>query len=155
MELPYCVFDVSSQTGKFVLSITSVDMGAHETLERGGLTADFNAKIEVKGITADIKCWLTIGNLYSFYSELQNCYSTLVGTAVLRYYSEDLTNISVDFSRTGLCEIYGVVKDSAYSKNGVMFGVECDQTYITPNIKKLKMLFDELAIVQGFFDFQY
>ena len=79
MELPYCVFDVSSQTGKFVLSITSVDIGAPETLERCGLTADFNAKIEVKGITADIKCWLTIGNLYSFYSELQNCYSTLIG----------------------------------------------------------------------------
>jgi len=155
MELPYCVFDISNNGDIIKLSIISIDEGTPESLERGGITADFNVRIAVDGITADIKCWLTLGNLYIFFTELQNCYNALEGSAILKYYSEDLTNISVDFNRIGRCVIHGNVKTSSYSNNGMMFGIECDQTDIKLNINKLKMLFEELAIIQGFYEFQY
>jgi len=155
MELPYCVFDVAYNKDIIKLSITTIDKGNPKTLKMGGLTANFSIQIEVDGITANIKCWLTVGNLFAFFTELQNCYNNLDGSAVLKYYSEDLTNISVSFSRTGQCKICGIVKSSAFSENGVIFDIRCDQTFISPNIKKLKLLFDELAIMQGFYEFDY
>ena len=155
MELPYCVFDISTNDGKIKLLLTNIDKGTLETVKMGGLIADFNIQIVVYGINADFKCWITIGNLYDFYIKLQECYKNLYGTAVLKYHDEELTRISVDFQNTGKCTVYGYAQTKSYKKNKIEFCIECDQTYIEPNIRMLKILFDELAVIQGFYEFLY
>ena len=73
----------------------------------------------------------------------------------MKHYDEKLTNVSVDFKSAGKCEIHGQAKASVHTKNKVEFSLECDQTYIEPNIKAQKALFNELAKIQGFYDFPY
>ena len=155
MEFPYYAFDISTDDGELKLSVTAIDKGMPETLKMGGLTVDFNIQVTVCGINADFKCWISVGNLYIFYTTLQKCYNNLCGVAILKDYSEKLTNISVDFHKTGKCTIYGYAQNGVYSGNKIEFRLNCDQTYIDANIKTLKKLFDELALIQGFDKFPY
>lgn len=155
MDFPYCAIDISPESGKFKIFTTAIDKGTPESLKRGGVTADFNVKIFTDGIHADFKCGISIGNLYSFYTELQECYHSLKGTATLKDYSGKRTNVSVDFNPTGYCVVHGFVQNGSYSENRISFSMECDQTYICSTVKKLAMLFDELATIQGFYEFPY
>jgi len=155
MELPYNAFEICTSEGNLKLLMTAVYEGSPESLKRGGVNADFRIEIDINGITADLKCYISVGNLYSFYNDLLKCYENLRGEAVLKDYSEKLTIIVFAFSITGGCEIYGCVHSDSYSKNKVEFGLECDQTYILPILYSLKRLFDELAKIQGYYDFPY
>ena len=153
--LPYCVFDISAIDGRVKLLLAAIDKGTPESIKMGGITADFNIQVAIDGINADFECFITTGNLYKFYKELQECYNNLNGTAVLKYHSEKLTRISVDFKNTGKCTIYGYAQTNSYKRNRIEFCIECDQTYIEPNIKMMEILFDELAALQGFYEFPY
>jgi hypothetical protein len=158
MELPYCAIDISTHNGKLKLFVTDIDEGTEESRKRGGISADFNIQVSVPGINADFRCWVTLGYLYKFYMALRDCYNNLCGTAVLTYYSKDLTNISIDFNARGHCYVYGSASyknNWALSDNRIEFGFECDQTYIEPNIKTLGTLFNELAAIQGSYEFLY
>ena len=155
MELPHNVFELCTSEGNLKLLMTAVDEGSPESLKRGGVTADFRIEIDISGITADLKCFISIGNLFCFYCDLLKCYENLRGEAILKDYSEKLTIIVFDFSITGSCEIYGCVHSNSFSKNKVEFGLVCDQTYILPILSSLKHLFDELAKIQGYYDFPY
>jgi len=153
VELPYCAIDISTDDGKMKLIVTAVNKGPSEFLKVGGLTADFNIKVVVKGIIADFKCYISVGNLYEFYKELKKCYNNLCGNAVLRDYSGKLTNIYVDFDKIGRCIIRGYIQNGAYSENGIGFCLRCDQSYIAPVINSLGRLFNELAELQGIHEF--
>lgn len=153
MDLPYCAIDISTCNGKMRLLVTDVDKAAPEALKRGGVTAEFHIQIAVDGINADFNCSISLGNLYIFYIDLQKCYKEVKGTAVLKDYSERLTNIAVCFIHTGQCVVSGFAQNGAYSKNKIEFYIQCDQTFINQNIKSLKALFDKLAAIQGFYEF--
>ena len=155
MEIPCNIIEICTNEGAFVLSIIAIDEGTPESIRRGGITADFNIQIRVDGINADFKCLLSVGNLFAFYSELQEKYRYLSGKAVLKDCSERLTNVIFDFHKTGGCRIYGHAYSSAYSGNKIEFSLDCDQTYISPVICSLKLFFDELAELQGYYDFLY
>lgn len=155
IEIPYNVIELYTNKGNFILSVVAIDEGTSESVKRGGITADFNIKISVKGISADFKCMISIGNLYAFYCQLQEKYRQLSGEAVLKDYSEKLTNIVFGFHKTGKCKISGYACTGAYSGNKIEFCLECDQTYINPVICSLKLLFAELAKLQGYYDFPY
>lgn len=155
MELPYYAIDISVSEGKLNLLVTAIDEGSPVSRKLGGITADFKIKLDVGNIVADFKCWISIGNLYAFYIDLQKCYENLQGVAILKDYSETLTNISFSFYECGKVDIHGYAKDGAYTRNRIEFGIKCDQTYISPLLKSLNLLFDELAIMQGYYDFPY
>ena len=155
MELPYCVFDISNNDGSFKLLIDSIYEGTSETYKKITVSADFSIQLVIDGINANMECFLTVGNLYEFFTELNNCYDNLKGTAMLKYYSPGYTNIFIDFNARGGCKVHGEIAAGTGLRSGVKFSIECDQTYIKPNLRKLKLLFDDFAKIQGSYDFHY
>lgn len=155
MDLPFCVIDISTEQGKIKLLATDIDRGTPETLKRGGLTVTFSIQIAVDGINADFDCSISLGNLYTFYVDLRKCHNDVNGIAILKDYSERLTNISFCFNHMGQCGVSGFAQNGAYSKNKIEFSIQCDKIFIDQSIKSLKVLFDELAEIQGFYEFPY
>ena len=155
MEIPREIIGIHANEGDFTLSVIAINEGTPESIKLGGVTADINIQIHVDGIKADFRCLITVGNLYAFYSDLHDKYEHLNGEAVLKDHSGELTRIVFGFDKTGKCTICGHVYNGAYSGNKVGFRLTCDQTYINPIIRSLKLLFDEFAELQGYYDFHY
>ena len=155
MEFPYILIDFEEEEG-FTLLVASIDVPTTSmSMQYGIHRADFRAVFDVPAISANIHCYFTVGNLFKFYTQLIKCYNEVNGVAILEDYSSQRTMLSMYFNAcTGHVAIDGKFATPGGMVNLIGFGFETDQTYIKPIINKLKRFFDELAKIQGFYDFQ-
>ena len=154
MEFPYALIDFEEKEG-FTLLVASIDVPTDGIAKQYGVNrADFRAIFDVPGISANVHCDFTVGNLFKFYTQLIKCYNEVDGVAILEDYSSKRTMLSIDFNGgTGHVAIDGKFATLGGMVNMIGFGFETDQTYIKPIVNKLKRFFDELAEIQGFYDF--
>jgi len=154
LEFPYTLIDFEKKEG-FTLLVASIDVPTDGIAKPYGIArADFKAAFDVPGISANIHCDFTVGNLFSFYTQLQKCYNEVDGMAILEDYSCKRTMLSIGFKAyTGHVAIDGKFTIPDGMVNLIGFGFETDQTYIMPIVNNLKRFFDELAEIQGFYDF--
>ena len=153
MKFPYTLIDFEEKEG-FTLLVASIDVPTDGIAKQYGINrADFRAIFDVPAVSANIHCDFTVGNLFKFYTQLLKCYNEVDGVATLEDYSSERTMLSIDFARTGHVTIDGKFATPDGMVNLIGFGFETDQTYIKPIIKNLKHFFNELAEIQGFFDF--
>jgi len=154
LEFPYILIDFEEKEG-FVLYVAGIDVPTTSMAMQYGIhRADFRAVFEVPGVSANIHCDFTVGNLFKFYTRLVKCYNEVAGMAILEDYSCERTMLSIDFARTGHVAIDGKFAIPGGMVNLIGFGFETDQTYIRHIVNKLKRFFDELAEIQGFYDFR-
>jgi len=156
LNFPYQLITFESQGEHFHLFADSIDEGTAATKQYGILNASFRAYLEVSGISANISCDFTLGNLYDFYKQLKECCEKVTGDAILQdYASSKKTMFKVSFlDKTGHVDIDGMFVHYG-TKNMVGFAFQTDQTYISPILHSLKCFFDALAKIQGFYDFPY
>jgi len=155
MEFPYTLIDFEKEEG-FILFVDSIDIPTTDIAKQYGISrVDFRVIFDVPGVNANIHCDFTVGNLFTFYNQLIKCYNEVNGVATLEDYSCERTVLSIDFTaRTGHVAIDGKIGIPGGMVNLIGFGFETDQTYIKPIIDTLKRFFDELAEIQGFYDFR-
>ena len=155
MDFPYTLLSFEKHGESFVLFADSIDEGTAATKQYGIVSAVFRASLDVDGIKANIICDFTLKNLFDFYNQLADCYNKVIGHAVLEDYVKEKTMLRIGFlPRTGHVCIEG--KFTKYgSQNMVGFSFTTDQAYIKPMVSSLRCFFDELAQIQGFYDFQF
>jgi len=156
MQFPYTVFSLAKGDERFRLAATSIDEGTEATKPYGILSACFSVELSIPGIQAQFSADVTLNSLFSFYRQLARCYDALAGEALLESYTASTgTMMEVCFDASnGHVEIEGLFGIRG-TKSKVGFGWTLDQTHIKPQLSVLKHFFDELAAIQGFYDFPY
>ena len=155
MEFPYTLIDFEKHGESFSLFAEGIDEGTAATKAYGIVRADFSISLDVDGINASFNCDFTLGNLFDFYKQLRDCYEKVSSEAVLEDYGQKNTMLRIDFlDRSGHVCIKGTFTKFA-TQNFIGFTFTTDQTYIKAMVNSLKRFFDELAEIQGFYDFQF
>ncbi len=105
-----------------------------------------NAKVDfqLNGFTARFEFSLRLGELVSFYEELQVFYSTLKGSARLESI-EDKVNILLNTDGLGHVLVDGALRDSSYTIK-TTFEMETDQTYLSDILRDCREILDKLSV---------
>ena len=156
LELPYELIYIKEGNKQFGLYFKSFDKHQSEySISVGGVTGTFEVAYSCLGMDCRFECDITMGNLYSFYLQLENVYECLPGIVPIatleNYGSLDRTNLTFKFDKMGHVQINGrfMNKDAHYN-SGILFDISMDAFYnITYMIKTLKTFFDELKRIQG------
>lgn len=168
LQIPYKLIHIHQNLGdKFMNStfefrIRCLDGNqTEESIKYGGITASFDVILDSSSIKASIVSKVTVGNVYKFYKELKQAYEKLEGNAELKEYgAEPRTNITVTFEKNGKCSIKGYIREVDYmidlgAYRGIDINIICDQSYFNDALWNFKVLFEELAKIQGVSNFQY
>lgn len=156
LDFPYKLIDVQEGGEQFSLFFKCFDTDQTEySIEKGGLTGQFEVSYSCSGINSRFDCDMTIGNLYLFYIQLDNTYECLPGgepVAVLEDYGSDMhTRMAFKFDAKGRVVISGRFMDNVTDyKSGILFEIQTDTFYVISEIlNSLKCFFDELKRIQG------
>ena len=160
LELPYELIRINEGSGQFGLYFKSFDENQSEySISAGGVTGKFEVEYNCLGMDCKFECDITMGNLYSFYLQLENVYECLPGIVPIatleNYGSLDRSNLTFKFDKMGHVQVNGrfMNKDAHYS-SGILFDVTMDAFYnITYIINTLKSFFEELKRIQGHSNF--
>ena len=104
-----------------------------------------NAEVDfqLNGFAAQFEFSLRLGELVSFYEELQVFYSTLKGNAKLESIED---NVSLLLNTDGLGHVLvdGTLRDTSY-RIKTSFQMETDQTYLSDIIRDCREILDKLG----------
>ena len=145
---------------QFALYFKSFDEQQSEhSIKTGGVTGVFEISYSCPGMDCRFECDITMGNLYSFYLQLDNVYECLPGIVPIatldNYGSSEHTNLTFEFDKKGHVRVTGrfMNKDTHYN-SGILFDITMDTFYnITNMINTLRSFFDELKRIQGHSNF--
>lgn len=156
IELPYNLIDIAMGKEQFVLSF--IRFARHQdtfSIKRGGLTGDFEVAYQCEGMDCKFECDITMGNLYTFYIELDNAFDCLAGTdsvAILQNNADKPVHskMSFEFDKTGHCIVDGCFmnRNNCY-KSGITFGMTIDNIFISEILTSLREFFSALEKIQG------
>ena len=156
IELPYKLIDIGMGKEQFVLSF--VRFARHQdsfSIKRGGFTGDFEVSYQCEGMDCKFECDITMGNLYTFYLELDNAFDCLAGTdsvAILQNNADKPmhSKMSFEFDKTGHCIVNGCFmnRNNCY-KSGITFDMTIDNIFISEILVSLKEFFSALEKIQG------
>ena len=160
LELPYTLICIKEGSTQFDLYFKAFDEHQNEyTINAGGVTGTFEIAYSCLGMDCRFECDITMGNLYSFYLQLENVYECLPGIVPIatleNYGSLERSNLTFTFDKKGHVQVNGrfMNKDTQYS-SGILFDVTMDAFYnITYIINTLKSFFEELKRIQGHSNF--
>lgn len=149
LPLPYNIIDA----GAFKLNYVGLKSGQSEELVHDyGVMGDFSIELyDEKGIEISEVCDATVGEVYSFYKELEEMMKDIKGSAT--FFGFDI-NIVFTAKRTGIIEVEGVY--TPYYRGIVTelkFRFETEPTVIDNSLKRFKTLYGSLAELQGGYDF--
>ena len=156
LELPYTLIYIKEGSTQFGLYFKSFDEKQSEhSINVGGVTGTFEIAYSCLGMDCRFECDITMGNLYSFYLQLENVYECLPGVVPIatleNYGSLERTNLTFKFDKKGHVQVSGrfMNKDAHYG-SGILFDVSMDAFYnVTYIINSLKRFFEELKRIQG------
>lgn len=160
LELPYMLIDIKEGNEQFTLYFKSFD--EHQSvysINAGGVTGVFEVAYSCLGMDCRFECDITMGNLYSFYLQLENVYECLPGivpfATLENYGSLEHTNLTFKFDKLGHVKVNGrFMNKEAHYNSGIVFDVSIDAFYnITYIINSLKYFFEEIKRIQGHSNF--
>ena len=156
LELPYKLIDIHEAGEQFTLSFKEFDPDQSDySIKRGGLIGTFEVTYNCGGINSQFVCDMTIGNLFAFYVQLENCHECLPGTkpiAVLEDYGSDKhTNMTFNFAKKDRVVISGsFLNGYTIYRSGIQFEMEIDTFYVISEIlNSLEIFFSEIKRIQG------
>ena len=153
LPLPYNLIEAAS--GGFELDYIGLKEGQNEYSLKYGVEGKFLLRIYGLGteIISEV-CDLTVGNVYEFFRELKIMMKDIKGTAVLKEYGERTINISFTAEKRGIVSVRGVYcpKDTGIIDE-IKFCFEVEPNVLDNSLKRFKTLFDSLAEIQGYYEF--
>jgi len=155
IEIPYKIIDISENTEQFILSFKSFDSNQTDySINLGGVTGEFEIIYNCNGIKSQFEIDVTIGNMYTFYVQLEKAYECLCeanNVAILENYgSLDRANMSFEFDKKG----HIIVKSKFMNKNtlyksGISFEMQIETWDVHNILICLHHFFEELKRIQG------
>lgn len=155
---PFKLMDFHFETFSFEFLFKEFDKEQSDyAIEHGGVTGIFSVAFNEEGLNVQFPCDVTVGNVYSFFVQLKECYGSMNGAVVLEDYSKERVHMEVIFYNSGQCEVdIEVANYSSYNSCGkIKVNFQCDQSYWRNIIDNFNIFFTELARLQGYYDFKY
>lgn len=153
LTLPYTLIEASNKS--FGLDYIGLTEGQNEYSLSYGIEGKFLIRIYDLGteIISEV-CDLTVGNVYEFFRELKAMMKDIKGTAVLKEYGERTINISFTAAKRGIIYVSGVYCPKHTDIiDEIKFGFEVEPSVLDNSLKRFKTLFDSLAEIQGYYEF--
>lgn len=152
LPLPYNLID--AKNSGFKLNYVGLKEGQSDYSLSYGVEGDFSIEISDIGIEISEICDLTVGNVYSFYKDLEKMMKNIKGNAVLKEYSGRTINISFNAKSTGKISVNGVYRAKQTELiDKLELSFEIEPNVLDNSLKHLKTLFDELGKIQGHYNF--
>lgn len=141
-------FFIQAENGQIYLKIDKAFGFPTSTCPWGGY--DTQSRIEIKSGNYSVKgqVYISTGNIYNFFLQLEQCYKTLKGTATLESYENNLL-ITLDFDGLGHVRITGKFNEYHHSLNKLDFEMKTDQTFLTDTLISLTKLHEKFGDNKG------
>lgn len=94
--------------------------------------------------------YVSTGNIYEFYNEIQNCQQGLSGVAKFRSYEGNLW-FNVEYDILGHINITGKYNERHQENNYLRFSFLTDQTFIKSTLDELRKIYEKFGNNKGKF----
>ena len=140
-QLPMPAFVITGLNGSIQLTMEKIFGYLEETSHFGGYEAWGTLHIKARGFTANDLCYFTTGELYTFYQQLQACYNSLTGKAIL-INTECNLELQCEFNKFGHVILTGRFQADHIESNILHFEIKSDQTHIKNTLSQLEAVYD-------------
>lgn len=140
-------FLIQADNGQLYLKIDKVFGFPTNTCTWGGY--DTQSRIEIKSGNYLVKgqVYISTGNIYNFFRQIEDCYKTLKGTATLESYDKNLL-MTLDFEGLGHVKVTGTFNEY-HDHNKLDFEMKTDQTFIVDTLDSLKKIYEKYGDNKG------
>ena len=140
--------EIKGEYGNFIkLHIDKIYGFPEDTSYFGGYETTSFVDIKVSNYIAKGNIWITTGDIYNFYVDLQKCQNLLKGIARLISYENNLS-IQLEYNEIGHVIISGSFQEKHDERNVLNFEFSSDQTFMN------SLLIDLYNIHQQYGDFR-
>jgi hypothetical protein len=122
-------FYLYAENGNIYFSIEEVYGFPGQTSAFGGYDTRSSIEIESSNYRVKGSFYITTAELFRFYKQLQECYKTLKGAAVLTNYEGNL-KLVVEMDGLGHARITGFFREKLHEENELRFELHTDQTHL-------------------------
>ena len=141
-------FILTAENGQIYFKIENVFDFPEKTSPFGGY--DTQSKIEITSSNYSVAghLYITTGEIYSFYKQLKQSYSSLTGVAQLTSYEGNL-ELNIVFDGFGHATVQGFFKEKLEEENELKFQLSTDQTFLFQAISGLSDIVDKYGNTLG------
>jgi hypothetical protein len=141
-------FEIIGKNG-FVRIILTRIIGFPETTSAFG-GYDTESTIEIKSSNYYVKglVWITTGNIFNFFQELEKCQKNLNGIARLESYENNL-QLTIKYDETGHVVTNGKFVENYTLKNILDFEIKGDQTFMDSTVNELENIYKKYGDNKG------
>ncbi|WP_375415702.1 hypothetical protein [uncultured Hymenobacter sp.] len=135
-------FSIKGSSGFIKISIEKVHGFPEETSYFGGYDTTSKLKLKSTSFSVNSVLWLSTGNIYTFYKELESAQCALSGIAKFSS-SEGNLDFAVSYNELGHVSITGEFRDNCQERNILQFEILSDQSYLERSLVKLKRIVEQ------------
>ncbi len=130
-------FEIIGENGFIRIYLTKVLGFPDTTSFFGGY--DTESTIEIKSSSYYLKgfVWITTGNIFDFFQELEKCQKNVRGKAQLESYEQNL-QLTVEYDEVGHVSVKGKFVEKYMEENILYFEIKGDQTFMNSTINELE-----------------
>lgn len=148
IELPIIAFRLDGYDEHICLDIYEVYGFPNEIAYGGGYGVKGLIDICVGSFSVHANHYFTTGELYNFSCQLQKCYDSISGEAVLTNTEHELS-LKIIFNKTGKVVIFGEFQECLGSATKLSFEMGTDQTAILSVLRELKNVYNLFGDEEG------
>jgi len=149
IELPLSAFKLKCYDNEYLcLTIDEVFGFPNVIAYGGGYGARGNLDIQVGPYNVHPVHCFTTGELYTFYCQLQKCYDSLSGVAILTNTEQEL-ELKLMFNKSGKIRVIGEFQARPDVSNRLCFEMFTDQTFICEVLADLRKVHQTFGSTKG------
>ncbi|GET24066.1 hypothetical protein [Prolixibacter sp. NT017] len=141
-------FEIIGENGFVRIILTKVIGFPETTSVFGGY--DTESTIEIRSSNYYVKglLWITTGNIFNFFQELEKCQKNLDGIARLESYENNL-QLTIKYDETGHVITNGKFVENYMLKNILDFEITGDQTFMNSTVNELDDIYKKYGDNKG------
>jgi hypothetical protein len=129
-------FTLAGSTGALTVEPVEVYGFPHQTSHFGGYDTRSRLLIRSHGFSVDSVVWLSTGEVFAFYQQLQTAHTHLAGTARFCSSEENLS-FALTYQANGQVRVSGQYWESTEEANRLRFEIASDQSYLHRTLAEL------------------
>ena len=141
-------FSIKGSSGFIKIKIDEAYGFPNETSVFGGYDTRSKLKLKSTGFSVDSILWVSTGNIYDFYKELEATQRDLRGIARFTSYENNLS-FEISYNEIGHVSISGEFQDNCVEENVLKFEILTDQSYLNRSLGKLRQMVEKYGDNRG------
>ena len=135
-------FSIKGSSGFIKIKIEEVYGYPNETSVFGGYDTRSKLRLKSTGFSVNSILWVSTGDIFNFYKELEATQRDLRGTASFNSYENNLS-FKICYNTVGHMSIVGEFRDNCEESNVLKFEILTDQSYLNRSLGKLRQMVEK------------